>query len=261
MSMNLFSSRSQRSLVEEEKLRDGLRVLDSRIADCRKRIERIKEAITRIAERESHGQVGSGDLDSWLEAKRNELERLKVFNTQRASMRSKLDSLIHPSPSQQAARQKQQTLLARLAGERLAKDGQIGTKLSELRTLLQERQNFTDRMQEAARQIDLSLGKDGLDVSRYENLFSALPEELPSAKSAQWVAWFTGAGRKDVKAHVAPQRLVLPETLAHSGIYEAGEKVFLTAEEAAKVFPPPAPPKPSPRVRLLPDEGDVVMFR
>ena len=73
-----------------------------------------------------------------------------------------------------------------------------------------------------------------LDAGRFRVMTNALPADL-LGKSATWLNWFFQQEKNTDPYAVGSKGAILPESLAHSGVYRAGEVAMLTREQAANL--------------------------
>jgi hypothetical protein len=162
--------------------------------------------------------------------------QLQAYKDHSASLQAKIDTLDHRNPLQVAERVEKQDLLSKLAIARLEKDRLADLALQHLRQVLKERGGLSVRMSEAAATIDFSFGDDGMDENRLAILLASLPADLVAA-SERWTAEFLGE-KQDAKPYVAcgKPHLVMPESLASHGVFQPGDRIFLSDEVAAELL-------------------------
>lgn len=231
-----YSVCSQRNLLRRDELRAKLADLNRKVDDLDKQIAAEEKEKERLAAHLS--EEGS----AWIQTQFNQaIERItqksemrRIFNERHSKTQAELEALA-PNPEKQKARAERQEELARLASDRLASDRRAHSLLKDLRSLLAERMELTAKMQECLADIDLTLGRDGLDAARFDDLLAALPVELADA-SENWCAWWLGK-QKGMKCYIVrDDRLVLPENLASHGVFYFSDPVKLTEEQANELL-------------------------
>ncbi len=98
-----------------------------------------------------------------------------------------------------------------------------------------ERVKLTARMAEFTAAIDFTLVEDGLDTRRFDELLAALPADL-AARSEDWVASFLSEKQEGEAYNVLEKVLILPESLANPNVYNSGQRVELTEQQAEKLL-------------------------
>lgn len=164
-----------------------------------------------------------------------EQTKLAAFRKRVLSLKVQLDALTKHAPSELAERTRRQNALANLTIMRLTTDQAIDRALGALWRLLKERVELTRKMREAATSIDLTVGIDGLDESRFMDLTNALPDSV-AERSARWVAFFLGEPQAVASYRVRDAIFTLPESLACPNAFRYGDTVKLTSEQADEVF-------------------------
>jgi DNA repair exonuclease SbcCD ATPase subunit len=225
----MWAARSQASILREEELRQRRATLAAQVA----RLER------KVAELEGHRSRHAKQLrqgEHYLPAVRDNLAELReardLLQLHQEQVEALDQEIIECGNTQEevATREQNQHTLAALAGQRLAVDEKIDQAAAELRKLLHSRSDLTANMKAHAAAIEMELD---LDQDRFDALAEALPDSIAD-RSKAWLDWLFGKRQGLVRA-VARERVVLPETLAHSGAYQLGEEIELSAEEFAEL--------------------------
>jgi hypothetical protein len=138
-----------------------------------------------------------------------------------------------PSREEAAKRLKEQRAFAAVAGKRHELDLEIATVAEQLGLMLQERGKLSEALRAHAEAFDLSIAEDALDEQRFDSLLEALPGDV-GEKSTQWAARFCGVRAPGSLRCVVTGRAMLPETLAHNGVYQPGDVIYLAPNEAAE---------------------------
>lgn len=228
-----WSPRSQRNLLERNELQLQLADRNSLIGATERKIAELETMRAGQLKRSLGGDTFADvALSRTLEELEEKKRLLAAYQEQRAYIEAQLRELDEPTPAAQDARLDQQARLAAMARERLEKDQEIDEAVNALRSLLQERGRLTAQMAEGASSIELDFSSP--DDQRFEALLASLPEAVVRQSQA-WAAWFIGE-RADEKPYIVRDDcLVVPETLAHHGVYFFGETLRLTGEEAAEL--------------------------
>lgn len=237
-----FSYRSQNSLIQEHQLRGQLARIQQSITISARNAEKLDGDCNHFSRQcATQGPVWKGALTTKLVELEAEKRILASFKEQAVRLEEQIDKLANPKPFEQAARRQHQESLAVLARERLVTDTQLERALRDVKTLLMERRELSLKMRNIAPFIDLSIGNDGFDTARFDELLNSLPSLLV-AKSETWVDWFLGNPRVTSAHYVTDETLTLPETLASANYWHRGETAELTEEQAAEAFPERNPP-------------------
>lgn len=229
---NGFSRRSQASWQEQWRLEEELYKNEAWLQIAQANVEKLTKAVEDVKRHMvTTGNVQPsylGDLTRDLE---NEKLRLSIHKEHGEKLRKQIKELELPSREQAAARLKQQRLLACLSKERLEADRLIGSVITQLRELLEQRTELSARMRAAADTIGL---KTDLDEGRFNALLAALPEDTAAA-SERWHRCFTGTeqGKKPYVVNAA--KLELEENLVSCGVYKSGDSIELSDEQASKL--------------------------
>jgi len=233
------SARSQRSLLRQHELQVELAKHESHAAAHRRKISELESSKKTILGLLSKGKGGNAaGLDEGLRATNHALtdtgDKLAYSEGEIARLAAEIKAL-DLTPEQAKKRALQQDQLSSLAAERLAKDREVESAADALRRILQERAQLTAKIASCADALEITLGADGLDTVRAEQLVSALPEQF-AAESERWAAALHGT-REGLQTYVVrAQVLVIPETLAHHGVYHRGEKIDLPEREARELL-------------------------
>jgi len=241
MAQQKWSERSQSLTLKEWELREQLAKFSYRAELLEREITEGEEALKRQTQTFDvfeHGRSRSLREDiGKIETVKQELQ---LCCQRRDALQREIDGLA-PSCEQAAERRRGQDRFAELAGQRLKIDKAVDGKLGELRGLLLKRQELTERLNDAAGPIDLSLfsAPDYLDTERFQALWSAISLSGDfSSKSVRWLCRILGqevpGGCKTYR--VRRRLLTLRETLAEAGVYRAGDEIALTEEEAKEVI-------------------------
>jgi hypothetical protein len=215
-----WSPRSQQIVLQERRLQGEMRSLDGLIEASRKKIAGLETDSSEFA-----GMIAERGAQHYLYRHLRELaislteERalLAAYEGRRAATQAQIDALV-PNPETQKERARQQERMARRVADRLVKDGRIGELVESLRQALKERGEISGEIAEIAEALEMTLGPDALDHTRFEELQEALPEEVFSA-SKRWSEWFLGpADSRDPKSREGGM-LIFEETLADAGVH------------------------------------------
>ena len=229
-----YSLRSQRSLLEEDRLRGEIRAIDDLIGSTERKVLELEKGKARTLGRIPAGAVNQGYLSSVLEDLEDNRRKLTAYREQRALVENKIAQLA-PSPRALGTRAKEQHRLAQLTAERSGKDKQVNDALASLHQALQERAGLTARMKEPATALDLASDGDSLDAERFDELLASLPEDL-LARSQCWAARFLGK-EEHVKPYIVRDRLLaIPETLASHGVHRFGDRIMLPEQQAQELM-------------------------
>jgi len=224
-----YSSRSQRSLLEEDRLRGNLEKIDGLIRHTERKIADLEKDKARTLAQIPTGKVNQTFLSFTLEALEDNGRKLAAYKEERASAEKVIANLA-PSPAQAAERAERQNYLANLAAERLQKDRLVEGALNGFRRLLKERAELTAKMLKAAEAVDFTVGDDGLDGRRFDDLLGLLPGQL-AASSERWAQWVLAKGESLKSYIVRDEVLTIPETLAHHGVLRFGDRVDLNEDQ------------------------------
>lgn len=219
-----WSPRSQASLLRQEEL-DGKRVVLLRnIEGSRQKIRHFEQRRDGLAEETiDSGSPGFLTLEAYLSDLRVLGDLLELQEGQLKSLDEKIRGCI-PTAETTAVLEENQHGLTAVIKERLALDRQVGEVVAQVNKLLKKRAALTGRMADRAANLEMKLE---LDQERFDTLANSLRSKV-AAQSEIWSDWVFGRQPAPVHAVVYDERLVLPETLAHSGIYYQGEAVELT---------------------------------
>jgi hypothetical protein len=246
------SPRSQRTMVEEDRLRGNLEKIDGLIRHTERKIVELEGDKARTLRGIPDENVNQQFLSFTLHALEDNRRKLTAYKEEHASAEKTITQLA-PSPGALGARPKEQQRLAQLTAERLEKDTRVSDLIASLRKALRERAELTVTMKESAATLDFTSKDDFLDAQRFDELLASLPEGL-LARSERWAGWFLGK-QKDTKPYVVCDGLlVVPETLASPGVYRFGDRVELREEEAQEFLRKdrPAPERNEPWHKALP---------
>ncbi len=229
-----WSARSQKSQLEEVRLKKELAGCQVRISLCQKAITEGEEKAARLTSAAASGRAlyfqNLPDTLNELEGRRKELAAFEAHST---TLRSQIADL-RPSASEAAERAKHQNSLAKLARQRLHGDREISSVVEKLRGLLNARHQLTDEMIEVAGKIDFSFKTGALDESRFDGLLDTLADDV-AAGSEQWISWFFGQEKGKKPYTVGKELFVLPETLASENVFRSNARVHLTADQARQL--------------------------
>lgn len=229
--MTGYSARSQRSVILESNLRKEIRKVTGTIGRFQRKLpelEASKASITKMVVVEDQSNM-QPQLDATLLEIANTHGVIKACEEEKSRTEEAVRKL-DPDPVEIQARLIRQRELAALAERRQQQDRKVDVLLKELREALEERAYVTAEMSSAAENLELTIPKDDLEM-RLEKLSASLPADLLTA-SERWHCWFLGKqdGRKPYR--VCEEHLLVPETLAHNGLYHFGDTIQLTEEEA-----------------------------
>jgi hypothetical protein len=241
---NIWSRRSHKSMLRQLALEAAQEKCRNQIAFAEKRIREEQET----AERQTATVADSNNfsirqsLNKTLADIEGREREVAAFRKREKSLQAEINGLAL-SPAQAAQRAKLQSAIAAEVIQRFAKDSTIDALLQKLRKALQERAALTTNIVQTALILDFPATAD-FDAPRFATLLDLLPAELAS-QSHDWVNGFLGQESKKEPRTIGSKGAVLAETLAHAGVWRAGECAFLTKEEAAKM-PSDEAPKPLP---------------
>ena len=239
---NKFPVRMQSSFLEEQKLQAELRQCDSWLFRTQEQIEALKKTSARLAALSLNGQYAHpSQLEGVLADLRDLESKVPAYQELRASLRVKLDALMHPEPAQVTEQARQRAALAKLGSSRLSADRKLGRMIADLARALKARQVLSAKMEAVASLIGLTI-KD-LDEKRFDALQEALPSDV-LAESERWARDFCGERHGEEYA-VVSESFTLPETLGHNGVFRPGDRVRLADEAVAHL----------PKGNLCPVEG------
>jgi len=225
-----YSLRSQRAMIEEDRLRGNLEKIDGLIRHAEMKIAELERDKARTLAQIPTENVNQTFLSFTLEALEDNHRKLAAYKEERASAEKTIAQLA-PSPAALAARTKEQQQLAQLAAERLEKDREVNDAVASLRQVLKARAALTSKMRESAASLDFTSNDEFLDAQPFDELLASLPEDL-LARSQDRAAWFLGK-HKDMKPYIVRVRLlVIPETLVSHGVYHFGDRIELSDKEA-----------------------------
>jgi len=229
-----YSPRSQRSVLEEDRLQGNLGKIDDLIQHTERKIAELEKDKARTLKRIPTGKVDQVFLSRTLADLEDNRRKLAAYKEERASA-EKVIAQLAPTSGALAARAKEQQRLAQLAAERLEKDRQVNDLVGSLRQALQERTILTATMKESIATLDFAADDGLLDAQRFDELVVSLPEDL-LARSEDQNGWFLGK-QKNVKPYIVrARRLVIPETLANHGVYRLGDRIELPEKEVRELM-------------------------
>jgi hypothetical protein len=226
-----YSARSQRSIILESNLRKEIRKVGATIDRFRKKLpelEQSKASLTKMVVVQDQSNM-QPQLDMTLLEIANVHGVIKACEEERSRTEEAVKKL-DPSPVEVQARLIRQRNLAALAEGRQEQDEKVDRLLKELRQVLDDRAQLTAEMSSAAEALELAIPKDDLDT-RLEKLSASLPADLLAA-SERWHCWFLGKPNGTRPYRICDEHLVVPETLAHNGLYHFGDTIQLTEGEA-----------------------------
>ncbi len=231
-----YSARSQRSMLDEERLRGELAEIGKLVQYTERKkaeAEQLKARYLKLAAEGGRSGHDSLTLARGLQELEDARRVLAAYDEQRKAIEARIAGLAL-SPAQVVERRERQNYVAQLTDERHKKDQHIDGALKAVRRLLQERRELSAKIQKSADAAEITPGADGLDAQRFDELLAALPEDLLT-ESNRWAGWFLGT--QSAKPYVVRDRLlVLPETLASHGVYCFGERVELSDEQARELL-------------------------
>lgn len=230
------SIRSRRSILKEHDLREAIKRVGVAIAVTTRRIGELEPAIERTTKLVIHegNSMVRYNLDEMLKDLAGQRDFLKACQNERSSIEAEIAKLA-PGPVECKVRLAHQERVASLVGARFEKDREADRLIEELKRVLGERSELTSKMAEPCEALDLEIGADGLDETRFEKLLSSLPDELLTA-SERWQGWFLGK-RNSVRSYVVrAEQLMVAETLVHNGVYHFGETICLNDQEASELL-------------------------
>jgi len=177
---------SKRARLELARLNSELEKCKSLIAYHGKELQRKEE----IASFQVKFAVGGQHIaDYFLPQSLQGLEggkvQLAAYEKYKTDLEAKIDALAHPTAAQLAERAKWQSVLEKVANERLEKDRRADRVLQELRRLLGERAELSAKMAEVATSADFTFSDDCLDELRFKTLSSVLPAELAATSEVR----------------------------------------------------------------------------
>jgi hypothetical protein len=179
-----YSLRSQRTVLEEDRLRGNLEKIDGLMRFTEKKIGELEKDKAHTLRGIPDENVNQTFLSFTLHALEDNRRKLAAYKEERASA-EKIIAEVAPTPAQATERAERQNYLANLTGERMQKDRLIEGALNAFRRLLKERAELTAKMTKAAEAADFTVGDDGLDGRRFDELVLSLPEGLV-ARSERW---------------------------------------------------------------------------
>jgi len=230
-----WSVRSQRSYLEEHRLRQELANCESGIAASERKVKELEKQKAACLNRTFADSPGYSiaNLPSTVAALEDEKRCLSAFEEHRASLLSQIHDHVEVTPSEEEARTAQQERFAAMAAERLERDRKIDSAVAALSGMLQERAKLSARMAEACSAIELDF--NDYVSERFDSLLASPPDGLAEASEA-WTARQFGERGRAKPYIVRDDCLLVPETLAHSGVYRFGETILLTDAEAAELL-------------------------
>lgn len=241
---SIWSPRSQKSMLRQLELEAAQGKCRNQIAFGQKRIAQEKEA----AERQT-ATVADGNNFNIRHALNKTLADIEEREREVAAFRKRENSLqaeikgLALSPAQAMQRAELQAAIAADVIQRCAKDSAIDALVQKLRKVLEERAALTTKIVQTALMLDFSPTAN-FDAARFAALLDSLPTKL-EPQSIAWVNWFLGQEGKKEPCTIGKKSAVLAETLACANVFRAGEYVFLTKEEIAKL-PSDETPQPLP---------------
>ena len=222
--------------TELKKTLDQIAFLERR----RKQAQEISKSQTGTALRSA---VIGRFLSETLEKIGDYERQIKAFQEHAASLRQQIGALENPSKAQKAARGKAQDALKRLLLARKEVDDRLDGLNAAMRGILETRAGSTAKITEVAGVLEFAPEVD-LDGSRFTELLFSLPVEITES-SRKWLDAFLGT-EKGKQAHIIGEKpFIVPETLAHCGVFLPGEQAFLTEAQAA-LLAADGPEKPLP---------------
>jgi hypothetical protein len=230
-----WSVRSQSSFQREAVLQDQLDNLQRGLRHDQALLAEMKADLDRQVKSMVSGNANVGGQIGQSISRVNEQQgRIEVLDACRAKIQSQFDAVAKVGPEEAKIRSEKQTELAQLSLHRLEADRALARVIETARGLLGRRSKTSEQMLRLCREIDLTLGFDGLDEDRFKALEASLPMDL-EGKSQTWVDWFLGENRKTERYTVLDTTVVLTETLADAGVFRKGQQVDLTAEQVAEI--------------------------
>jgi hypothetical protein len=223
-------------LAEQKKCRDRIAVLEKR-RDAERKTSEIQAgtALNNAAISQAHIRTLREVEDYGLE--------IDSFQRRDRLLEDELKVLRNPPVAEMRQRRKVRRGMARWIMARLEVDRQADAGLTALLAILKTRCEMTAKIQEAAALLEFAPEVD-LDASRSAELLYSLPAELAET-SKKWVDSFLGRQRGKKPYTIGAKVFMLPETLAHHGVFQPGEIALLTDEQAA-LMPPEGGEKPLP---------------
>ena len=222
----VFSERSQRSFDLQIDLELQVSHLDSQISRYEKTIEDLKlykaNALQKIT-KPTPSSFDQSALGECVDKLRKDSQALEVLKQHRAALQKQISELA-PKPKQIESRSDIQRKIVQIADERFAQDRLAQEALNALRGILQRRTELTAALAEAASSIDFTFERNGLDQQRFDALAESLPQEVAMSSEA-WCEWVNGSRANTNPFIVRDECLIIPETLAHSGVYRFGDTI------------------------------------
>jgi hypothetical protein len=230
-----FSPRSQASVLAATEIEAKIASVRDTILDKeeeQRQLEQRKETRFKHSLKEPHNRAGAASIEvASLNTKTAACrDEIKALQEHLAFLQEHLKNITTGAGQERDRQQRQQ--LATLTAERLKRDWRIDEMFANLDAELRERDAQTVEMAEIAATLEM---KVNLDQRRFDELHASLPEGV-GAKSESWAGWFLGKPT-DAKTYVVRDiQLVLPETLAHPGIYNRFDRVELYDEQARELL-------------------------
>jgi hypothetical protein len=155
---------------------------------------------------------------------------LKGYREARAELEGKILEVRNLPEAERESLSAKRRRASEIVTRRLERYGEIDQRVEELRPMLSECNKDTEELERIADELDLHV-HGGFDSARYEKLAASLPKDLLE-ESERWCGWFLGKPKGGQRYIVRVQSLVLPESLAHHGVFVFGDSVYLNDQEA-----------------------------
>jgi hypothetical protein len=228
-----FSTRSQASFRREQELKEEIGKIENQRRYSERKLAELETAKERLSKSVLAGDTAMhGALALTLREIEDEQRKVKVFEELIGGLRKQIAQIQESVAAGRQRRIEGLKAVGKLAITRTESDLAIERLLADLRRGLQERAETSRKMQEAGKEIELSTD---WDTERYDQLLAILPETMLPA-SERWSAKFLGKREGTKEYVVRVDQLLLPETLAHSGVYFFGDIVRLLDDEARELL-------------------------
>ncbi len=230
----IWSPCSQKSMLAERDLQIALDKCRIHIAYQERRIAELKKTSAGQTNTVIHGASAAiqHGLNRTLTDIAERERELQEFKRKGKSLVEQIAAL-SLTPKQAAERRRLQSSLASLAQERFRQDEAINATMGKLFGLLGCRARKSAQMAEIAAKLEFAPDVD-LDGSRYVALTSVLFQDA-LAQSREWLNWFLGQEKEKQEHVIGETWVVIPETLASSGVFRPRESVMLTKRQAASL--------------------------
>jgi len=185
--IGILDDRSPQSRKEESKLQgelDKINKYSYRLEGELEELETHRLKMLRLIALGEAQAVHHNNLEDSVRLIRDTRDNLEALKKERTKTEEAITAL-HPTEAQLQARRGLQQEFTQLAKKRLDKTRNVQKQLEQLRQILTERIDLTDKMKSIAERLECEVSGDILDSDRFEECLAALPYDLLTA-SERW---------------------------------------------------------------------------